>query len=479
MMTIDDIRALIANDEHRTLELKKTTGELKDGMHSACAFLNTDGGWLIFGIAPTSLKILGQDVTEKTLREIAEALAGLEPALDVHVEYVDIPDREGQKVIAMYFDPFVWGKTPFTYHGCPYYKVESTTKRMPREMFEERLRIAKPKLYAWERQEADGIGITDLDESRIRGAVRLGVEAGRISPSALTDDATRVLSKWHLLTKDGKPNNAAAFLFGTNTNEYPQFKVKMARFVGDDKQEFQDSITAEGNFFDLLDAGTSFFFKHLSQSGKIVGFRREEKLEIPAEALREALTNALCHRQWEKYNQTISIAVFDDRLEISNPGALPPELPLEYLKQPHDSFPYNPVLAEVLFQTKFLEKWGTGVSRIIEVCREHGVQEPEWASERGMVTITFNRANDQVERKSDRVNDRVSDQVSDQVMAILAFCMKPRSRREILTHIGLKNHFDNYNRYIKPLLESGLLEQTQPDSPSSPTQKYVTKNSAQ
>jgi len=57
-MTIDDIKALIAEDESRTLELKKTTGELKDGMHSACAFLNTDGGWLIFCIAPTGLKII-------------------------------------------------------------------------------------------------------------------------------------------------------------------------------------------------------------------------------------------------------------------------------------------------------------------------------------------------------------------------------------------------------------------------------------
>lgn len=132
-MTIDDIRKLIANDEHRTLELKKTTGELKDGMHTACAFLNTDGGWLIFGVLPASLKITGQDVTETTKREIGQAIAGLEPALDVHVEYVDVPDSDGKQVIAMYFDPFVWGKSPYTYHGCPYYKVESTTLRMPRD----------------------------------------------------------------------------------------------------------------------------------------------------------------------------------------------------------------------------------------------------------------------------------------------------------------------------------------------------------
>lgn len=65
-MTIEDIQKIISTDETRTLELKKTTGEMKDGMHSACAFLNTDGGWLIFGIAPMSLKIVGQQVTDNT-----------------------------------------------------------------------------------------------------------------------------------------------------------------------------------------------------------------------------------------------------------------------------------------------------------------------------------------------------------------------------------------------------------------------------
>lgn len=127
-MTIDDITALIAADESRTLELKKTTGELKDGMHSACAFLNTEGGWLIFGIAPKSLKILGQEVTDSTQQEIAKAITGLEPAVDVKIYYVDVSDRPGNKVIAMHFDGWVWGERPHTFHGCPYYKVESTTK---------------------------------------------------------------------------------------------------------------------------------------------------------------------------------------------------------------------------------------------------------------------------------------------------------------------------------------------------------------
>lgn len=119
-MTLDDIKKLIASDESRTLELKKTTGELKDGMHSACAFLNTEGGWLIFGVAPKSLKIIGQEVTDNTQREIAQALAGIDPAVDVHIEYVDVPDYPGNKIIAMHFDGWVWGERPHTFHGCPY-----------------------------------------------------------------------------------------------------------------------------------------------------------------------------------------------------------------------------------------------------------------------------------------------------------------------------------------------------------------------
>ena len=70
-MTIDEIRQLIKNDEHRCLKLKKSTGELKDGMQSACAFFNTEGGWLIFGVAPTSLKVTGQIVNDSTQRDIA------------------------------------------------------------------------------------------------------------------------------------------------------------------------------------------------------------------------------------------------------------------------------------------------------------------------------------------------------------------------------------------------------------------------
>ena len=261
---------------------------------------------------------------------------------------------------------------------------------MPQEMYEERLRAAKPEVFAWERQEADGISVGDLDERRIRGAVRLGVERGRMPATAETESVESLLGKWGLM-RDGKVLNGAVALFGAQTGSYTQMRLRLARFRGTDKNEFVDSGRAEGNFFDLLDAGMDFLFKHLSQSGKIVGFRKEERLEIPAEALREALTNALCHRQLEKYNLSPGIAVYDDRVEIENPGRLPVGVTPENIKTSHASFPYNPLIAEVLYRSSFLESWGSGVGRMVDACRAQGLPEPEYEVRSGFVTIVFRR----------------------------------------------------------------------------------------
>ena len=389
-MTFNEIKDIISNNESLTLELKKSTGELKDAMHSACAFLNSEGGMLIFGVTPKSLKIVGQEISDNTKQEIANAISNIEPAANIQVEYICVPDNPNNKIIILKFGPFVWGNKPYTYNGRPYYRIESTTKVMPREMFEERLKAAKPNFYAWERQKAEGIVLSDINENRLRGAIRLGIERGRMIETSLTENTETILEKLHLLT-EGVPNNAAAALFSNNINEYPQFKLRMARFVGNNKNEFIDNVRTEGNIFDLLDAGMSFFFKHLSQNGKIVGFERKEQLEIPAEALREALINAICHRQYEKYNLTIGISIYDDRVEIENPGEFPQQLTLKTIREPHLSYPYNPIIAEVLFKTTFLENWGSGIGRIIERCKECNLPEPEWSINGGFVIVTFRR----------------------------------------------------------------------------------------
>lgn len=478
-MTIEEIKQLIFKDEHRQLEMKKTTGELKDGMHTACAFLNTDGGWLIIGIAPTSLKILGQEVTDNTRREIAKYLTGIEPAVNVNAEYIDVPDHPGNKVIAMYFEAFVWGHQPYTYNSRPYYRVESTTKLMTRDMFEERIRAGKPKYFAWERQKADRVNISDLNEERVRGAIRLGVERGRMMASAMTEPLEKVLDKLQLLT-DGVPNNAAAALFSTNIFDYTQFRLRMARFRGTDKNSFIDNQRAEGNFFDLLDAGMAFFFKHLSLSGKIVGFVREEHLEVPAEALREALINALCHRQYEKFNLTIGIAIYDDRIEIESPGILPPQLTTETIKQPHISYPYNPIIAEVLFKTTFLENWGSGAGRIMDACKAQNVEVPTWTTQGGFIIVTFKRPAKEVVTQVWGQKDTSTTQVrykydtsTVQVQTLIKSMSEDyMTTKEMIEACGLKSRMRFVEYYINPALSGGVIERKYPDQPNHPRQQY-------
>ena len=389
-LTIEELKELIQTDEHRQLELKKTTGEFKDGMQSACAFLNTEGGWLIFGIAPTSLKIVGQMVTDNTQRELARALSGMEPAIDVRAQYIEVPDSDGKQVIALHFDSWEEGQIPYTYQGRPYIRVESTTRLMPREIYDERLRSSNPNKFAWEAQVADGITIADLSEERIRNAVRGGITGGRINASAENDDPESLLDKFKLL-KDGKITNAAVVLFGKNLYDYPQLMLRMAYFRGKDKLVFIDNKQAEGNFYDLLDAGIAFCFRHLSLSGEVKGLLREEHLEIPIEALREALTNALCHRRYDDPRATVSLAIFDDRLEITNPGCLPVPLTPKTIKEPHGSYPYNLRIAQVLYLSTNLERWGTGVSRMVELCREQGVPKPEYMTDDHEVKIVFKK----------------------------------------------------------------------------------------
>lgn len=491
-MTIDDIRNIIKGGESITLELKKSTGELKDAMHSACALLNTDGGWLIFGITPTTLKIVGQNVTDNTQRELSQALSGLEPAINTSVEYIDVPEYTGQKVIAIHFDAFVWGNEPYTYEGKPYYRVESTTKQMPRSMFEERLKVHRPQFYAWERQKADGIGIDDLNEERIRGAIRLGLDGGRMLESSLTEPIRDVLRKLELLS-DGEPNNAAAMLFTNNEKGYyPQFAIQMARFRGTDKDEFIDNQRVSGNFFDLLDTGMAFCFKHLSLSGKITGVRREEHLEIPVPALRETLINALCHRQWEKYNLLIGIAIYDDRVEIFNPGVFPKEITPETIKQQHDSYPYNPIIANVLFKAHYFENWGSGAGRIINSCRAQGLPDPVWSLRGGFVTVTFKRPNYdpstvQVRSKHDSSTPQVdaNDPSSTPQVPLKYHPSTPQvqklvnnmgddfmSTSELLKACGLKDRKSFREGYIIPALGDKAIERKYPNEPNHPKQMY-------
>ena len=198
--------------------------------------------------------------------------------------------------------------------------------------------------------------------------------------------------------------------------------------------------------------------------------------------------------KWEKYNLTPGIAVYDDRVEIENPGRLPVGITPENIKHSHASFPYNPLIAEVLYRSSFLESWGSGVSRMVDACRVQGVPEPEYEVNGGFVTIVFRRPDDsEMDQKDTRnvpegtkqslsshqVEGLSRDQVGtrlglswDQVEKLLACTIQAVSAADIRMVMNMTNATKFKRKYINPLLEMGVLQMTQPDAPKSPTQKY-------
>lgn len=230
-----------------------------------------------------------------------------------------------------------------------------------------------------------------MNKTVIYNAVRGGIRGGRMPESALDEPVESILSRWELL-KDGKPVNAAVALFAGTSNPFPQLSLRMARFRGTDMKEFIDSKWKRGNIFELLDMGMAFCFKHLNLNGRIRGLVREEHLEIPVEALREALTNALCHRRYDNPSESIGLAIFDDRVEISNPGHFPPGVTPENIKAFHTSQPHNPKLAQVLYKATRIENWGSGIQRMVSACLNQELPEPDyqiWAD--GTIIIVFRK----------------------------------------------------------------------------------------
>ena len=498
MITIDNIKKLIAKDETRTLELKKTTGELYKGMETACAFLNSDGGWLIFGVAP-SLKIIGQNVTDNTRQEIANALRKIEPAIDVEVEYIELPDKTDYYVVAIYFDSNNFKNGPYSFDGRAFYKVESTTALMPRQMYEERLKLSNPRRFSWENTPNPAISVEDIDTELLYQTLHDGIGSRRIHASAMTlQDPMKIMLKLGVARKDGMILNAANVLFGKEpTLLHSQCKIRLARFEGVDKRVFRDQTVCEGNLFEQYDTVMDFCLKHLNLSGRMDSKFRQDTLTVPYEAIKEATINMLCHRSWNAENATPSLAIYDDRIVFQNPGAFPLGMSWQdFVDDQIGSLPANPTIANVFYRRGTMEAWGRGIGLIMKSCREQELPVPEirvvapfvnltiWfrqslAGETNIPAFKIDHTDTPSYTPSD--NDFTpryheihpkSSLVSPQDK-VFEFCKSPKSIVEIANMLGVNDRRWVRKKYIAPFI--GIkLQMTIPDKPNSQNQKYKT-----
>lgn len=466
--TLDDIKNLITSDtETDKIEFKKTTGQLERGMETLCAFLNGEGGTVLFGVTDER-KIIGQEVAGKTKETIGEAISRLEPSANVRISYVPMPDSE-KKVIALYVESARMER-PFCYRGRAYMRIENVTTLMPQSQYNELLLQRDGGKHRWEQFDNEDLTVQDLDTNEILKTVRLGIECGRL-PEDTGNDIPVILEKFGLL-KNGVLNNAAAILFGKHEKmEYPQCLLRLARFKGTDKTVFMDEQRIYGNFFQLLNASMSFIFKHLSLSGTTDTLEREEQLTIPYKAIREGVLNSLTHRSYREAGGSVGIAIYDDRVEIENPGSFPPNWDLETMRSEHESKPQNPLVANVLYKRKVLESWGRGIGLMISECRKASLSEPEYKTDANSVRLIF---------RYEAINRPSTDQVptkyrlsTDQVMALVKVLANGEmSVKEIMEKLGLSHRPTFRSNYLHPALNEGFVTLLYPEQPSHPKQKY-------
>lgn len=384
-MNIDQLKALIHAGESEILEFKTSTGSLTSAMQTTCAFLNSDhGGTIIFGVTDKG-QIVGQAVSDKTRKDIATELNKLEPYIKIPVKYIPIENDLHLIVFQVPADD----KGPYLYDGRAFVRNQSTTIRMSREEFMYLYNVNNPVI--WESLMSNNCTFEDLDFDRIKEVMHEAVLEKRLPKSVLNSDTIDVLTKLKLIV-NGKLTNAAVILFCKDEDkQFMQAQVKLARFRGTTKSQFLDTQVYIGNAFDLYDKIMKYLnfclptAAHIQQGNPV----RVETPTIPYSVLREAVTNALVHRDYSNPGGAIDVAIYDDRVNIMNMGALPKGIKIDKLTTAHTSVQRNPLIANVFYVCGKIEKWGRGTLDMIADCKVVGNPLPQYEEIGGVFSITL------------------------------------------------------------------------------------------
>ena len=389
-MTPNDIAALAANGESERLELKSTTGERREAAKTACAMLNHQGGLIIVGVTPEG-KVAGQQIGNTTIEDLSAELQRIDPPVFPSIERISVAtDRE---TLLIRVSP---GEVPpYRYRGEAYRRVGSTDRRMSRDdehrMFLDRVHTQ----HRWENQPATDWSLEDLDATEIRRTVNEAIRIGRLS-DAVPDNPSEMLRGMGLV-KDGALLRAAVALFGkerpiATSSEWTQCLLRVARFRGvTHTADFIDNRQFRGNAFTLLAHAERFLSDNLPIAGRFVpdSFVRVDEPLYPRDALREALANALCHRDYASGGSSVSVGIYDDRLEVTSIGSLPFGLTPEMLFRPHNSRPWNPLIANAFYLRGIIERWGRGTIKMAELTTAADLPQPEIEDFGGAVTVRF------------------------------------------------------------------------------------------
>jgi len=359
--------------ETQNVEYKERFSER--ALETLCAFANTKGGTLYLGISDKG-QIVGVDIDNQTIRTITEKITS---KLGIHPE-IEVENRKGKEIIKISVKQ---SPIPISFNGRYYERVGNTS----REMKPERLKEFLLKGKNWDglvNKEAD---FDEIDKETVRLFIRKARNVGRLT---IFEEKTEIKDIFeHLkLSVNGKLTNASLILFGKDPQNY--FINAVLRIV---RLKTQTTIIGdrliEGNLFQQVFKGEEAIKNFINVRYEIKGMEREEIWDYPLPAIREALINALIHRDYYKFNVQTQIKIFDDYVWFYNIGSLPEGITLEDLKKPHSSVPRNPLIVHIFYLAGLIEEVGSGIGRIMDSLKSQGLPEPEFKEEMGGFSVRF------------------------------------------------------------------------------------------
>jgi len=325
-----------------------------------------------------------------------------------------------------------------------------------------------------------GASLSDIDETHVKDFLETA-RAERGFPLPQNTSAKKLFAHLNLLTNDGI-SNAAVLLFCRNPQKFRPLicaEVKCMHFHGIEICKPIPSYQVyKGTLFEQVDEAVDFVLGKLDRSvtpGK-TGVASDVSYEIPKEAIREAIVNAIAHRDYTS-NAGIQVMLFEDRLEVWNPGALPQGMTLKSLRTAHSSMPHNPLISDPLFWARYIERAGTGTLDMIALCRKAGIPGPEFEQRGGQFVLTIKRAESQHKYSTSTVLVQYQS-LEDRILALLNQGELPIA--VISRKLNQKRVSGQLKVVLKKLLKNSLIEYTIPDKPNSRLQKYrFTKKGAE
>ncbi|MFN2355236.1 MAG: ATP-binding protein [Desulfopila sp.] len=458
-MNPEDLQALIATGEGQLLEFKRS-GIAHLG-REICAFANSLGGRILIGVDNDGK--IHPAVPNNNLRSEVQSIArNLEPPLMVECE-----DLAGVLVVSVPASRF----KPHSSSGKFYLREGATCQQMNRDEIREFF-YREGLVYFDEKTNDRFNWPTALNRAAYDELVRIC----DITPAL---DSERLLENLGLLKQRRMTYAGSLLLCSTSSLVVPGSAVNCCLFQGRTTTRILDQKVYDSDFMSNYQAAVNYLLAHLNTAYEI-GFERKERLELPEGALREALLNAMGHRDYRKSGD-LQVHIFQDRVEIVNPGGLVGGLTLETLGT--RSIPRNPLLFGMMHRMNLVEKVGSGLLRIRQMCEAYPCPPPRIEADADWYRIIFSRieaeksTDERVGTKSRQESRQESGQESGleskTAQSILkALETQPLQRAEIAKLIGHGKVSGAINRAVKELLNKQLIEYTLPEKPNSRLQKY-------